>query len=50
MASESTSQHFICAFCLKDGSPSPAVTAVEGNLLCAEHAIDLMAIGRMRHD
>jgi hypothetical protein len=41
---------FICAYCLRDDIETLAVTAVSGTLLCAEHAVDALADGRMRHD
>lgn len=51
MASTSSSDQFICAYCIKDGDAStPAVTAVDGTLLCAEHARIALANHRMRHD
>jgi hypothetical protein len=50
MANAPVPENFVCAYCLKDGSSSPAVTAVEGTLLCEEHARIAISMHRMRHD
>jgi hypothetical protein len=48
MAAEKT--QLVCAYCLREDSETPAVTAVDGTLLCAEHARAAVGKGRMRHD
>jgi hypothetical protein len=53
MAAETTraeSNRMVCAYCLRESDETPAVTAVSGTLLCAEHALAAMAEPRMRHD
>jgi hypothetical protein len=48
MAAETT--HLLCAYCLREDSRTPAVTAVSGTLLCSDHALAALADPRMRHD
>jgi hypothetical protein len=43
-------EHLVCAECLHEGTETPAVTAVAGTLLCADHARISWATRRMRHD